>query len=153
MVDKAQKVAGGCYCGAVRYEAEVFLQSAYYCHCTTCQDMSGQPAEIGVPVKVGSLRFIKEEPKYYTSSDWAKRGFCKHCGSRLIFMPFSTDDEWLINLDICSLDNPDQARPSMHIYIDSQLPWYGIDDDLPRFRADELDDLLPVWKKERVEDG
>ena len=153
MADMAQKVAGGCHCGAVRYEAEAFLKSAYYCHCTTCQDMTGQPAEIGVPVKVGSLRFIKEEPKYYTSSDWAKRGFCNHCGSRLIFMPFSTDDKWLINLDICSLDHPDKAKPNMHIFVDSEMPWYKIDDDLPRFRADELDDLLPVWKKERVDGG
>ena len=68
-------------------------------------------------------------------------------------MPFATDDEWLINLDICSLDEPDKAKPNMHIYIDSKLPWYEIADDLPRLRADELDDLLPVWKKERVEGG
>jgi len=98
MGDKPQKVTGGCYCGAVRYEADVFLHSAYYCHCTTCQKTSGQPAEIAVPVKVGSLRFTNEQPLYYTSSDWAERGFCKHCGSRMIFRPLATDDDWLINL-------------------------------------------------------
>ena len=153
MTDTAHMVKGGCHCGAVRYEAEVFLNSAYYCHCTTCQKLSGQPFEIGVPVKVGTLRFTEGEPNYFTSSDWAKRGFCENCGSRLIFMPFATDDEWLINLDICSLDEPDKAKPNMHIYVDSKLPWYEIADDLPRLRADELDDLLPVWKKERVEGG
>jgi hypothetical protein len=152
MKDKAQIVTGGCHCGAVRYEAEVFLHSAYYCHCTTCQDTSGAPAEIGIPVKVGSLQFTEEEPRYYTSSDWAKRGFCQHCGSRIIFMPLATDNEWLINLAVGSLDNPDRAKPSMHIYVESQLPWYNIDEDLPRFRADELDDLLPVWKEERLRD-
>ena len=153
MVDKAQKVTGGCYCGAVRYEAKVFLHSAYYCHCTTCQKSSGQPAEIGVPVKVGSLRFTKEEPQYFTSSDWAKRGFCRQCGSRLIFIPLSTDNEWLINLTVGSLDNPEEARPSTHIFEDSRLAWYKIDDGLPRLRGDEIDDLLPVWKEERLKDG
>jgi hypothetical protein len=153
MTDIAQKVAGGCHCGAVRYEAEVFLQSAYYCHCTTCQNLSGQPFEIGVPVKVGSMRFTKGEPLYYTSSEWGQRGFCRTCGSRIIFMPLNAEDEWLINLDICSLDNPDQAKPNMHIFVDSKLPWYKIDDDLPCYRSDELDDLLPMWKEERLKDG
>ena len=153
MGDKAQKVTGGCYCGAVRYEAEVFLHSAYYCHCTTCQNTSGQPAEIAVPVKVGSLRFTKEEPQYFTSSDWAKRGFCKHCGSRLIFSPLDLEDEWLVNLAVGSLDNPEQARPSMHIFVESRLSWYKTDDALPRLRGDEINDLLPVWKEERLKGG
>ena len=49
MGDWAQPVTGGCLCGAVRYEAEVFLQSAYYCHCKSCQKSSGQPAEMARP--------------------------------------------------------------------------------------------------------
>ncbi len=41
----------------------------------------------------------------------------------------------------------------MHaITSNGRLPWYNIDEDLPRFRADELDDLLPVWKEERLRD-
>ncbi len=41
----------------------------------------------------------------------------------------------------------------MHIFEDSRLPWYKIDDGLPRLRGEELDDLLPVWKEERLRDG
>ncbi len=41
----------------------------------------------------------------------------------------------------------------MHIFEDSRLPWYKIDDGLPRLRSEELDDLLPVWKEERLRDG
>ncbi len=52
---KAEKVTGGCFCGAVRYEAEVHLDDAYYCHCRTCQQTSGAPAEVGVLVKPESI--------------------------------------------------------------------------------------------------
>ena len=103
--------------------------------------------------KWGRCGSPKEEPQYFTSSDWAKRGFCKHCGSRLIFIPLDPQDEWLVNLDVCSLDNPEKARPSMHIFEDSRLPWYKIDDGLPRLRGDEIDDLLPVWKEERLKEA
>ena len=56
MDEKPEKVTGGCLCGAVRYEAEVFLQNAFYRHCRMCQKSAGGPAEIGVYVKPGSFR-------------------------------------------------------------------------------------------------
>lgn len=152
MGSEAKTVTGGCLCGAVRYEAEVFLHSAYYCHCRDCQRSTGQPAEIGVPVKAGSLKFIGDGPKYYVSSAWGQRGFCQHCGSRIIWRPLDPEQEWQINLDICSLDHPEDARPCMHIYIDRQVPWYQIDDDLPRKRSDEIDEVVAAWKEERLKD-
>lgn len=152
MRDQARRVTGGCLCGAVRYEADALLQSAYYCHCKDCQKSSGQPASIGVPVKVGSLRFISEEPKYYISSEWGRRGFCPHCGSRIIWRPRDPEDEWTTNVDVCSLDNPEDVRPSMHIFVDRQLPWYKLDDDLPRARSDEMDQIAAGWKEERLRD-
>ena len=152
MRDEARAVTGGCLCGAVRYEAEVFLHSAYYCHCRDCQKSSGAPAEIGVPVKVGSLRFTNEEPKYYLSSEWGQRGFCSRCGSRIVWRPRNPEDEWSANVSACSLDNPEDVRPNMHIFVDRQLPWYQLDDDFPRSRSDEMDQLAAVWKKERLGD-
>lgn len=50
-------VTGGCLCGRIRYEAEVFLQNGYICHCTICRRSTGQPAEITVLIKAGTLRY------------------------------------------------------------------------------------------------
>ena len=150
MGEPAQRVTGGCLCGAVRYEAEAFLRSAYYCHCKDCQKSSGQPAEITVPVKAGSLRFTNEEPKYYLSSEWGQRGFCPHCGSRIVWRPREPADEWQTNLDVGSLDNPENVRPRMHIFVDRQLPWYRANDDLPQARSDEMDRVVAAWKEERL---
>jgi adenylate cyclase len=148
MGDPARRVTGGCLCGAVRYEAEVFLQSAHYCHCKDCQRSSGQPAEIAVPVKVGTLRFTKGKPKYYSSSPWAQRGFCADCGSRIVWQPRDPQEAWSTNINVGSLDNPEDARPSMHIFVDRQLPWYKLDDNLPRARSDEMEPVVAAWKQE-----
>jgi hypothetical protein len=148
MREPARRVTGGCLCGAVRYEAEVFLQSAHYCHCKDCQRSSGQPAEIAVPVKVGTLRFTKGEPKYYGSSAWAQRGFCADCGSRIVWRPRDPQEEWSTNVNVGTLDNPEDARPSMHIFVDRQLPWYKLDDTLPRARSDEMEPVVAAWKEE-----
>lgn len=149
MRDKPVKVSGGCLCGNVRYEAEVFLKSGYYCHCRICQKSSGQPAEITVPIKAGSLIFVNAEPKYYVSSDYGKRGFCGECGSRLVWKATDPENDWQTNVTIGSLDNPAEARPGDHIFVDTQLPWYRIDETLPRYREDEVEGMMSVWKDER----
>jgi hypothetical protein len=38
------------------------------------------------------------------------------------------------------------------VFVDTQLPWYKLDDDLPRARADEMDRVVETWKQERLED-
>jgi hypothetical protein len=143
MGDEACKVTGGCLCGAVRYEAEAYLAKAYFCHCRMCQKSSGAPAEIAVPVKPGTLVFSGEEPTYYRSSPFGRRGFCRLCGSRLVWM--SPDRPEWTNLSVGCLDHPEDAVPSEHCCIESQLPWYRFDDGLPRRRGDELPDLVAAW--------
>jgi len=56
MKAETTRVTGGCLCGRVRYEADVFLHDGYICHCTVCRPSTGQPAEITVLIKAGTLR-------------------------------------------------------------------------------------------------
>ena len=136
-------VTGGCLCEAVRYEAEVNLNEAYYCHCKTCQKTSGAPAEIGILVKPGTLKFTKEDPKFFQSSPIAKRGFCQHCGSRLVYMSRNRAD-WT-NVSAGSLDHPERVVPIEHICVESQFPWFEVADNLPRQRSDDDPDLKEAW--------
>lgn len=150
MRDTPKNVTGGCLCGKVRYEAQVFLKSAFYCHCRICQKSSGQPAEITVPIKAGTLVFTKSKPKYYVSSQHGQRGFCGECGSRIVWQALQPENDWLTNVDVGSLDNPADVEPSNHIFVDTRLPWYIIDEQLPQFREAEVDAMLGVWKQERT---
>ena len=151
---KAEKVTGGCFCGAVRYEAEVYLHDAYYCHCRICQKISGVPAEVGVIVKPGSLRLTEGEPKYYQTSHFAERGFCSDCGSRLFYRTTLEDapDEWL-NLPVGTLDHPKNAVPTLHMCVESQLPWFNIDDGLPRTRTEDDPELAALWAGQDNQSG
>lgn len=141
----AGPVTGGCLCGAIRYEAEAYLEKANYCHCRMCQRSSGAPAEVAVPVKPGTLRFTKDEPKYFQSSHFVERGFCPQCGSRLVWRSIERPDE--VSLEVGCLDHPENVSPSEHTCVESQLPWYRIAEALPHTRSEDDPDLVAAWAK------
>jgi hypothetical protein len=149
MQEEAIKANGGCLCGKVRYEAEVFIKSGYYCHCAICQQASGHAGEVGVPVKIGSLVFTDGEPTYYTSSEFGKRGFCAHCGTKLIWRASNEELDWATNVNAGSLDNRRDVQLTRHIYVDTQMPWNQMSDDLPRFAESDMEAVMEMWMKER----
>jgi hypothetical protein len=148
---KPRKVTGGCLCGEVRYEAEVFLENGYICHCTVCRRSTGQPAEITVMIKAGSLRYLNKEPKYYVSSTDGKRGFCANCGSRIVWQALRSGDDWLTNLCVGTLDQAEEARMTRHIFADTQLPWYRVCEELPKLNSDDADALVNLLRQEMLE--
>ncbi len=141
-------VTGGCLCGRVRYKAQVFLHNGYICHCTICQRSTGQPAEITVLIKAGTLVYTGEEPKYYQSSPYGKRGFCAECGSRIVWQALRAEDDWLTNVTVGSLDQPEDARMTRHICADTQLSWYDPCPALPKLGADQADLLVATLRAE-----
>ena len=145
-MEPSEPVTGGCLCGAVRYEARVHLRDAYYCHCRTCQRTTGAPAEIGVLVEPGTLRYSAGEPLFYQSSPFGKRGFCGRCGSRLIWQHVDDAHPEYTNVSAGSLDRPGDVVPVSHQCVESQLPWYRLDDTLPRLRSDEVPEIVELWR-------
>ena len=75
---------GCCLCGKVRFSVPQMRQKMGACHCKMCRKWGGGPL---LSVHCGStVTFTGEEHiATYRSSDWAVRGFCKHCGSHLFF--------------------------------------------------------------------
>ncbi len=41
-----------------------------------------------------------------------------------------------------TLDHPEDAPPTQHIGIESQIPWLTIDDDFPRARTEDDPDFI-----------
>lgn len=130
-------VSGGCYCGAVRYEAEADLEQIYFCHCRGCQRSTGTPAYTGVIVKADSFRYNRDEVTEFQTSEVGKNYFCKHCGSTIVWIA-SEHPEWT-NIALGTLDHPEKVVPTKHTCVESQLPWYRILDNLPKERCDEDD--------------
>jgi hypothetical protein len=139
-------VTGGCFCGAVRYEARAYLHDAYYCHCRICQKTSGAPAEIGVYVEPGTLRYTKGNPAIFQTSPFGERGFCEKCGSRLIWQHVDGKKPEYTNVSLGSLDNSVAVEPTSHQCVESQIPWYRPNDDLPKMTSDEMPELVALWQ-------
>jgi len=76
----AKKYAGGCHCGAMRFEVEVDLGAgASRCNCSVCTKVSGTT----VIVKPAAFALLSGEDALSTYA-WggrtAQRYFCKACG-------------------------------------------------------------------------
>lgn len=126
------KLQGGCFCGAVRYEAEGEPFNSTLCHCTDCRKTSGAPALAWFSVRRDELRWIGAEPQLFRSSAHALRGFCPSCGASLAFL----DDEWPDEIDIAtaSLNDPELVPPRDHTFVHSRLSWMDLRDGLPEYQ-------------------
>jgi hypothetical protein len=126
----SQVFKGGCMCGAVRYEAEGPLREVSVCHCAQCRKWHG-----GVPAYTATARskfkFTKgaEQVAWYDSSSFAKRGFCRTCGSSLFWQG---NDRPHISIAAGSLDGKTGLKTVRHIYVADKGDYYDITDGLPQ---------------------
>ena len=122
--------AGGCVCGAVRYELSVEPYGAAVCHCRTCQQAHGAPMVAWFSVGEAAFRLTGELGEIRTS-DHAVRRFCRACGTHLLFVDSRYPGE--IDVATATLDDPAAVAPRFHIWTRSQLPWVKLGDGLQAF--------------------
>ena len=132
-IDLQADIAGGCLCGAIRYEVEKgSVSESGYCHCRTCQRQSGAPVVAFFAVEPERFRYVKGSPAHYRASDFASREFCSTCGTYLIFR--EDDATATVSVNTASLDDAAPIPPFYHIYNDSRISWFETADDLPRYK-------------------
>ena len=104
------QASGGCQCGAVRYHVTAVLDTSHICHCRMCQKAAGNffAALIGVPRD--AITWTRGEPATFNSSDKAARGFCRDCGTPLLYDYLESKH---INLTTGSFDDPAQFPPKV----------------------------------------
>jgi hypothetical protein len=123
--------SGGCQCGAVRYRGETLGGSAI-CHCRMCQKAFG--SIFGALVTAPGLVWTRGEPKYFHSSNRARRGFCAECGTPLCYVETGAE----VEIAVGTLDDPSVAPPTKQINIASKVPFF-----------DHLHELIPQPNPER----
>ena len=84
-------IKGGCLCKKIRYKACAEPKWISICHCRMCQKAYGNTSATFVAFDAGQLEFTSGLPKYFQSSEIAKRGFCSECGSPIVFSYQSVD--------------------------------------------------------------
>ena len=127
--------AGGCACGAIRYETSAQPIVENHCQCRDCQKRSGTGH--------GSyLTFASREAVTITgaATEWRVAGasgndkvhrFCPTCGTP-VYLTFAAMPD-LIAVHAASLDDPGRFKPAMVTYSIRGQPWDKMDPALPTF--------------------
>jgi hypothetical protein len=124
-------LTGGCYCGAIRYEAAGPVSHQTLCHCTMCRGTTGAHCVAWFTVASEHFKLLAGNPSQFRSSDHATRSFCPTCGTQISFIDDASAQE--IDVTTCSLDEFGQAPPHSHIFTRSQVPWLQLGDTLARY--------------------
>lgn len=123
---------GGCLCGAIRYRSTLAPVRGVICHCSMCRRHSGAPVLAFVHFPAQGFEWLHGEPERYRSSENAARGFCKRCGSTLSMHEDVLADR--VQIAVGSLDRPQDVRIDDHVWMQDDIAWFHVDDDLPRFQ-------------------
>lgn len=78
-----KQMHGHCLCGVVSVRTPV-VTDVEACHCGMCRRWGGGPflsVHIGPDVEITG----EEHITWFDSSEWAERGFCRHCGTHLFY--------------------------------------------------------------------
>jgi hypothetical protein len=128
---------GGCLCGAVRYRIDGPDPAIDICHCSMCRKNGGH-AQAGMTVRREDFRFTDDGGlAWYASSEHGRRGFCRICGSALLFDALGDP---FIYPNAGSLDDASGLRVRSHIHTASKGAYYEITDGLPQFPAERDED-------------
>ncbi|MBG1232050.1 GFA family protein [Aestuariivirga litoralis] len=142
--------AGGCQCGAVRYELLERPTGAHICHCRMCQKQFGNffAALVGVPKP--KFRVTRGQMTHFRSSEDVQRGFCRDCGTPLTYEPLKRDG---MGISIGSLDRHSEFKPEVQYGTEAREPWFDELHKLPAFPSGEdetgstaFTQLLPAIK-------
>jgi len=123
---------GGCYCGAVRYEAAGTPFNETNCHCSICRRTAGAPFVAWFSVPREAFRLLLGTVTRFQSTPKGSRTFCPRCGTQLTFESSDAPEE--IDVNTVTLDDPNAVPPKDHTRTSSRLSWVKLADGLPEFR-------------------
>lgn len=125
------RVAGGCHCGSVRFEADADPEDTSVCHCTDCQSLTG--TAFRVSVRARGLRVTAGTPAVYVkvADNGVRREqhFCRDCGSPLFTRAEGEREGW--HLRWGAVRQRDALVPREAIWLRSAVPWLPSVPDLP----------------------
>lgn len=124
-------MTGRCHCGAVHYVADGVPEHHALCHCGDCRRHAGAPMVGWIAFRADQVR-VTGDPVTYESSASGRRQFCGTCGTGLfytnaVFLP------GIIDIQSCTLDDPDAVPPGAHIQVAERLGWMDGVGNLPTF--------------------
>lgn len=129
-MDEKQTVQGGCLCGAIRFEAQLPSKWCAHCHCSMCRKAHGAGYVTWVGFDRSQFRLLQgsDQLAWYGSSAPARRGFCRTCGSTMLFK----SERWAgeTHVALGCIDTPIDRQPQANVFFDAHVHWMPIDASL-----------------------
>jgi hypothetical protein len=121
--------AGGCLCGAVRYELTGPLRDVVVCHCSRCLRTHGHAAAYSACAR-SQLVLVRDDGLRWYEAGGRSRGFCGECGASLFW---SAEGRDTISIAAGTLDQPTGLKTVAHIYTRDHADYYEIEGAAERF--------------------
>ncbi len=116
--------AGGCLCGAVRFESRVRPQVTVHCYCVDCRKTSGtgHGTHLVVPMEAFTLTgAVRLYERAADSGNIVTRGFCETCGSPVYSVNSGKPN--LVFPRASLLDDPEIVQSQMRVYGSRAPSW------------------------------
>lgn len=131
----AKAFAGGCACGAVRYEISAEPVFANDCQCRHCQHRSGagHSSYLTFPGRADAklTGTVAHWDVKGDSGNIKTHSFCPTCGAPVYLTLVAKPD--LLAVHVGSLDDPSRYRPQAVTYASRGYAWDKLDPALPKF--------------------
>lgn len=121
---------GRCLCGGVRFRTTGPLRGVVYCHCSQCRRQTGHHYA-ATNVRNASIEIDGAETiTWYAASGFARRGFCRTCGSALFWKPNDGD---YVSVMAGAFDLPTGLIEEAHIFVGGKGDYYTIEGPVPQY--------------------
>ena len=128
------KLEGGCYCGAVRYEAEGEPLMQAQCHCRECQRRTGSPFGVGAYFDRQQVRIEGSSTVYVRDGQEGRKlrnHFCPVCGTNLFWELYARPNH--IGVAAGGFVDPSFPTPTRSVWEESRHSWVAFGNDLDHF--------------------
>lgn len=124
--------AGGCHCGAVRYEVTGAPMHVALCHCADCRKAAGAPMVAWAMFAEDALQVTSGAAKTRNSSGAAMRSFCGDCGTGLFYRNVEMLPG-IVDIQSATFDDPEAFPADLHIQTAERIGWMEHAHQLPAF--------------------
>lgn len=109
-MDEPSTHHGRCLCGSVQFSFTGEPRFVSECVCESCRRAHGATAVAWIGVKTEQFRVERGEADlaWFRSSAPSERGYCKSCGTRLLFRSSKWPDE--VHMALANMDAPHPFR-------------------------------------------
>ncbi len=147
----AEKLEGGCACGAVRYRLTSAPMFVHCCHCRDCQRQTGSAFVLNALIEADRVELKSGQVEgTAVPTDSGRPHVIHRCPSCKVAVWSNYGGvEKLRFVRIGTLDEPSALTPDVHIYVRSKLPWITLPEGVPAF--DAYYDSKKLWPPASLE--